>query len=185
MILPLVKDGHPQLLTELADFDFTNPPTDPVQLSNDLIETMMHNRGIGLSANQCGLSYRVFVLWSSDALVCFNPRVVDQTTEFVSLDEGCLTYPNLFLKIKRPKSIKVRFQDAFGNTHTEKYTGMTARGFLHEMDHLDGILYTKRASIPHLGRAWNQKKQLDRQIKRGEVHYKPSELPPIRVDGSF
>lgn len=181
MILPLVPDGHPLLLQELEDFDFKNPPTDPVALVNDLIETMKHHKGIGLSANQCGLPYRVFVLWSQEPLACFNPRIVDQTSEFVSLDEGCLTFPNLFIKIKRPRAIKVRFQDAFGETHTEKFIGMTARGFLHEMDHLDGVLFLKRASGIHLQRALQQRKQLDRQIKRGEVYYKPSDLPNINV----
>lgn len=181
MILPLVSDSHPLLLQELEDFNFANPPTDPVQLANDLIETMKHNKGLGLSANQCGLPYRAFALWSEEPLVCFNPRVVDQMSEFILLEEGCLTFPNLFIKIKRPKAVKVRFEDAFGKTRTEKFVGMTARGFLHEMDHLDGIMFMKRATVPHLSRAWNQKKQLDRKIKRGEVYYKPSELPNVNV----
>ena len=184
MILSIVPDGHPLLLTELEDFDFKNPPVDPIELANNLIETMKHNKGIGLSANQCGLPYRAFALWSSQPLVAFNPRVVDQTSEFVELEEGCLTYPNLYIKIKRPKSIKVRFENALGQTQTEKYTGMTARGFLHEMDHLDGILYMKRSSPMRVSRAWSQKKQLDRQIKRGEVYYKSSDLPPVTLDGT-
>jgi len=182
MILKLVDSGHPLLLKELDDFDFTNPPTDPIELANNLIETMKENRGLGLSANQCGLPYRVFALWSAEPLVCFNPRIVDQSYEFVQLEEGCLTFPNLFIKIKRPSMIKVRFQDAFGETHTEKFTGMTARGFLHEMDHLDGIFFMKRATTPHLSKAWNQKKQLDRKLKRGEVYFKPSEMPNININ---
>lgn len=179
MILPLVQDGHPILYQRLQDFDFVNPPCDPVELANNLIETMKHNNGIGLAANQCGLPYRCFVLWSAEPFAVFNPRIVDQTSECVQLEEGCLTYPNLFLNIKRPKAIKVRYEDAFGHTHTEKFIGMTARGFLHEMDHLDGVVYTKRATTPHLMRALNKKKQLDRQIKRGAVYYKPYELPQV------
>lgn len=185
MLLPLVSSSHPTLLQEVEDFDFANPPVDPIELANNLIETMKHHKGLGLAANQCGLPYRCFALWSAEPLVIFNPRIIDQTGEFIELDEGCLTYPNLFIKIKRPKAIKVRFQDAFGETHTEKFIGMTARGFLHEMDHLDGIVYLKRATVPHLNRAWNQKKKLDRQIKRGEVYYKPSDLPPVKLDGTI
>jgi peptide deformylase len=184
MVLELVKDGHRTLLSELEDFDFRNPPTDPIELANNLIETMKYHKGIGLSANQCGLPYRAFALWSAEPLVVFNPRVVDQTSEFVELEEGCLTYPNLYIKIKRPKSIKVRFQDAFGETHTEKYIGMTARGFLHEMDHLDGVLFMKRAAPMQVTRAWSQKKKLDRQLKRGEVYYKPSDLPNVKITGT-
>jgi len=182
MILKLVEPGHPALLKEIEDFDFANPPCDPVQLANDLIETMHANKGIGLAANQCGLPFRAFALWSQEPLVMFNPRIVDQTTELVSLDEGCLTFPNLFVKIKRPKAVKVRYQDVDGNVITEKYIGMTARGILHELDHLNGVMYTKRASTVLLARAQNQKKQLDRKLKRGEVYYKPSELPPVNVN---
>lgn len=185
MILNIVDPGHPGLYKEVEDFDFANPPCDPVELANNLIETMTANKGIGLAAPQCGLPYRAFALWSEQPLVIFNPRVVDQSGEFVQLDEGCLTFPHLFIKIKRPKIIKVRYQDAMGATHTEKFIGMTARGFLHEMDHLDGILFQKRASIPQLNKANNQRKILERKLKRGEVYYKPSELPAVDVSPSM
>lgn len=176
MMLNIKPPSDPLLYTALEDFDFANPPTNPVELANDLIETMKANSGLGLSANQCGLPYRVFALWSETPLVCFNPRVIDQSSEQVLLDEGCLTFPHLFIKIKRPKIIKVRFQDAFGETHTEKFIGMTARGFLHEMDHLDGVLFQKRALGPHLSRAVNQQKMLERRLKRGEVRVRRPDL---------
>lgn len=179
MILKIVDPGHPGLYKVAEEFDFANPPCDPVELANNLIETMTANKGLGLAANQCGLPYRAFVLWSEQPFVVFNPRIVDQTSENVLLEEGCLTFPHLFIKIKRPKIIKVRFQDAYGETHTEKFIGMTARGFLHEMDHLDGILYQKRASIPQLNKATNQRKILERKLKRGEVYYKPVEVPSV------
>ena len=185
MILNIVDSGNPVLYQTMEDFDFKNPPTDPIQLANDLIETMIANKGIGLAANQCGLPYRVFVLHSEKPLAVFNPRIVDQTSEFVQLEEGCLTYPHLFIKIKRPKVIKVRFQDATGETHTEKFIGMTARGFLHEMDHLDGIIFHKRASTPQLNKSLNQRKILERKLKRGEVYYKPVEMPSTGSSLSF
>lgn len=176
MILDIKPPSDSLLLKALDPFDFSNPPCDPVELANNLIETMAKHNGLGLSANQCGLPHRVFVLWSETPLVCFNPRIIDQTSEFVSLEEGCLTFPHLFIKVKRPKAVKVRFQDALGETHTEKFIGMTARAFLHEMDHLDGILFHKRASGPHLSRALNQQKILERRLKRGEVVLKPREV---------
>lgn len=177
MILQIKPSNDPLLFKVMEPFDFKTPPCDPVQLANDLIETMKEHRGLGLSANQCGLPYRVFVLWSEKPLVCFNPRIVDETTEPVLLEEGCLSFPHLFVKVKRPKAVKVRFEDAYGQTHTEKFIGMTARGFLHELDHLDGILFHKRASGPHLSRALNQQKMLERRLKRGEVRIRPTELP--------
>lgn len=169
MILDLLPDDHPMLRQELETFDFNNPPTDPVELVNNLIETMAEYKALGLSANQCGLPYRVFVMWSNPTKICFNPRVVDQTTEEVYLDEGCLSFPNLFIKIKRPKIIKVRYQDINGDMQNEKFIGMTARCFLHELDHLNGVVFTSRANSVHLARAKNQKKHLDRNNKQGSL----------------
>lgn len=166
MILELVEPDHPLLRTKLEAFNFTEPPIDPIELANNLIETMVHHQGLGLSANQCGLPYRVFVLHSSPTVAMFNPRIIDETTDVVKLDEGCLTYPNLFIPIKRARAVKVRFQDAYGEMHTEKYIGMTARAVQHELDHLNGFNYTRRANPIHLERARNQKKILDRQLKR-------------------
>jgi peptide deformylase len=157
MIYDLVKPDHPLLRTKLDRFDFINPPTDPHELANNLIETMIHYKGIGLSANQCGLPYRVFVLWSNPTKVMFNPTVADVSVEDIQLEEGCLTYPNLFIKIKRPKLIRVRYMDSFGEAHTDKFTGISARCVLHEMDHLDGINFTSRASKFHHDQAMRQR----------------------------
>jgi peptide deformylase len=167
----------------MQEFDFRSPPTDPVELANNLIETMVHNRGLGLSANQCGLPYRAFVLWSEKPLAVFNPRVVDRTSEFIALEEGCLTYPHLFVKVKRPKAIKVRFENEYGEIVNEKFAGMTARCFLHEMDHLDGVVFLDRANKVHLSRALNQQKNLLRALKRGEAFIKPSEMPEVNITG--
>ncbi len=168
MIHELVRSDHPILRQKMEPFDFTNPPTDPVQLARDLTETMIHNKGLGLSANQIGLPYRVFALSANPVYVCFNPRIVDETElNIVLMDEGCLSFPNLFLKIKRPRTIKVRFVLPNGETQTQKFDGMTARCFQHELDHLNGIVYTDRVSTYHLDRGMNKKKQIDRAIKKG------------------
>jgi hypothetical protein len=100
--------------------------------------------------------------------------VIDVSNETNSLEEGCLSYPHLFVKIKRPSIVKVRFQDAFGEMHTEKFVGMTARAFQHEVDHMDGVRYQTRANRIHLDRALNQQKILTRRLKRGEVTIKPN-----------
>jgi len=166
MIYKLVESNHSILTQRLELFNFKDPPIDPVELGNNLIETMVANKGIGLSANQCGLPYRVFVMFSEQPFVCFNPRVVDVASEQILLDEGCLSFPNLWVKIKRPKMIKVRYQDAFGETHTQQLIGMSARCFLHELDHMDGIVYTRRANPFHLNQARNLKKKIDKGLKK-------------------
>lgn len=167
MIYELVPCDHPILYTPTVKFDFTVEfPIHPIELANNLIETMSHHKGLGLSANQCGLPYRVFVMWSSEPLACFNPRIVDSSTKQVSLEEGCLSFPELVIPIKRSQSIKVRYQDFKGEMHTEVFSGMTARVFQHELDHLDGIDYTKRANAIHLSRAKKQQKIAVRMKKR-------------------
>lgn len=170
MVLELVSSDSPILYKELEEFDFANPPINPQELANNLIETMVENKGMGLSANQVGLPYRVFVMWSSPTKVCFNPRVVTASEEVILLDEGCLSFPNLFVKIKRPSRIKVRYQDVFGETHTETFIGMTARCFLHELDHMNGKVYTSRANSVHLQRAVNEQKKINRQLRKLDEH---------------
>lgn len=176
MVLELVEPTHPLMTTSLEDFDFKNPPVDTVELANNLIETMTAHRGLGISANQCGLPHRVFVLWAEKPFVCFNPRIIDSNTEIGSLEEGCVSYPHLLVKVKRPTIIKVRYQDVHGEMHTEKFIGMTARAFQHELDHVNGITFTKRANPVHLSRALNQQKVLLRKMKRGEVYVRPREV---------
>lgn len=159
------------LKEEMPAFDFSNPVMDPLQLYTDLAETMRENNGMGLSANQIGVRTRAFVMRSEEIIGVFNPRVVDESSETVILEEGCLSYPNLFVKIKRPKSIKVRFTTPDGQTSTKTFTGMTARVFLHELDHLDGIAHTSRANRYHL----EQAKKLVKKLRNREL----SALPQI------
>lgn len=156
MIHNLVPITDPILKTYIDEFDFSNPPIDPFQLAVDLSETMIYNNGIGLAANQIGLPYRAFAMTGSPIHVCFNPRILDQTTEQVLLEEGCLSYPGLKVKIKRPKSIRVRFTKANGETVTEKFTGITARVFQHEFDHLNGEIFFNRANLFHKEQGFRQ-----------------------------
>jgi peptide deformylase len=159
MILPLVPKDHSLLTTKLEPFDFSNPPTDPIQLAKDLTETMLHHNGIGLAANQVGLPYRVFVIKANPVLACFNPKIVSTTGEEIDLEEGCLTFPNYFVKVRRPKMIRVRYTYPNGNTVTEIYDGMTARIFQHEFDHLNGVLFMSRATLYHREQAGKNAKR--------------------------
>jgi len=157
MIYELIDCNDPLLKQEMEPFDFSNPPVNPLDLVTDLAETMLANNGIGLSANQCGLPYRVFVMLGKELIPCFNPRIVDMSQETIVLEEGCLSYPDLFVKVKRPRRIKVRFADPNGQVRTEIFDGMTARVFQHELDHLNGINYQQRANRFHLEQARKKK----------------------------
>jgi peptide deformylase len=111
---------------------------------------MYEYNGLGLAANQVGEPYRIFAMRGQpENFVCFNPRIVQPSEMEVVLEEGCLTYPGLLVKIKRPQHIRVRFQLPNGDTITKQFTGMTARVFKHEMDHLNGLVFFNRANRYH------------------------------------
>lgn len=144
--LNLIIGDINKLTSETTPFNFNNPPVDPVKLASDLVKSMYEYNGIGLAANQIGLPYRVFCMRGTpENLVCFNPKIVTYSNESIELEESCLSFPGLIVKIKRPQHIRARFQYPNGETVTRQYTGMTARIFQHELDHLDGKLYYTRA----------------------------------------
>jgi peptide deformylase len=163
MIYELVEANDPILTTKAERFDFSNPPTDPIQLARDLTETMIQHKGLGLAANQCGLPYSCFVMHSNPVLCCFNPRIVDQTTELIKMVEGCLTFPGLFLNINRPRTIKVRYTQPNGETITKEFDGMTARIYMHELDHLNGVIYTTHVTKLELDIAKRKSRKLMRK----------------------
>jgi peptide deformylase len=143
--LRLVDENHPLLREVLAEFDWKNPPINPNELASALVDTCKHHHGIGLSANQCGLPYRVFVMGAGEEYVAFfNPKVI-ATRDETHMTEGCLSFPFLGLKITRAKEVDVEYQDFNGVTRNATYIGVSARCFLHELDHMNGILYTDKA----------------------------------------
>ena len=122
---------------------------------------MYDNNGLGLAANQVGIPYRIFAMRGApENFVCFNPKVVQPSEMTVLLEEGCLTYPQLLVKIKRPQHVRVRFTTPNGVTRTETFTGMSARVFQHEIDHLDGVVFYNRASRIHRDRALEKWRKL-------------------------
>lgn len=152
--MELVKITDPVLTTKCEPFDFANPPFDPTKFADEIVKTMYEKNGIGLSANQIGVPYRIFSMRGTPKnFVCFNPRIVDSSEEEVILEEGCLSYPNLVVKVKRPRHIKVRFQYPNGETVTEKFTGLSARVFQHELEHLDGEIFYNKANKYHRDQA--------------------------------
>lgn len=147
--------SHAKVLWERTkDFDFSRPAIHPRQLATSLLHTMSSRGGLGLSANQVGFPYRVFVMGHGNTFCCmFNPEIVETSGENDSIQEGCLTYPNLFLRVKRASRIKVRWTDENSQPREETFDGYTARIIQHEMDHLDGTCFTKRVPAIKLQRA--------------------------------
>ena len=140
----LVKETDPILKEEIPEFDFNNLTINPNEFASTLVETCKLHKGYGLSANQCGFRHRVFVMGHGEEYVAFfNPKVIASRGE-IHMAEGCLSFPFLGLHITRPSEIDVEYQDFNGEKRTATFVGISARCFLHELDHMNGILYTER-----------------------------------------
>ena len=162
----LVDEGSDILSTKMERFDFNDPPIDPEELGKDLLAHMRYFGGIGLSANQLGLPYRVFVMEGDPGFVCFNPRITAHAGDEVLLEEGCLSYPGLYIKKKRPAMIRCNFQDPYGNSITKRFSGISSRIFQHEFEHLEGANFLEGVSRLALDNARRKQRNLLRRVKR-------------------
>lgn len=152
--MQLVKYPDPILTTPCQLFDFNIPPINPHHLATEMLSFMYDIKGIGLSANQVGYPYRVFCIRGEPTpFVMFNPKIVSMSDEKTVLDEGCLSFPGIIVKIKRSSQVRVRFMTPSGGTDTKTFDGLSAKAIQHEMDHLDGILFFNRANKYHRDKA--------------------------------
>jgi len=114
----------------------------------NMVQTMKNGQGIGLAAPQVGISERIIVVMSDfrsgQSLGLINPKIVKKSEEKEIGEEGCLSFPGIFLKIKRAKEVEVKGLDIEGKEIKIKTKGLLARVFQHEIDHLDGILFFNR-----------------------------------------
>ena len=150
----LIKYPHSILSTPCESFDFNNPPGDPKELALGMMQIMNRYNAVGLAANQVGIPFRVFVMKSSpENFACFNPKIVHYSDDKELLEEACLSFPGVNVKVKRSKHIRVRFQAPSGETISLPFEGLTARVFQHELDHLDGILFFNKANRYHRDKA--------------------------------
>jgi peptide deformylase len=148
--MSIIKFPNQILRKQIPEFNFDNPSTDPVELEKQLIELMLAHDGIGLAANQAGIEARVFVIGHRDnpesAQAFFNPMVVATVDELEDLEEGCLSFPGVYVNIKRPKKILARWQNSKGEWQESEFDGYNCKCFLHELDHLEGIVFQDRVS---------------------------------------
>ena len=134
---------------------------DIVKLCHNLAQIMYDHEGIGISAPQVGVNKRIVIIDCSEnqnkAIYLINPEILWQSPQESQKLEGCLSYPGLFLPIKRPNKIKVKALDLEGKNIEFEATGMYARCIYHEIDHLNGLPFTHRTSRQvrrHLMRKW-------------------------------
>ena len=142
--LPLFDDKHPMLSKPIPEYTQPLPNANMNHLIKRLKMTMKQFNGLGLSANQCGVFERVFVIGSEHfQFACINPKIIDQSAEMIKDNEGCLSYPALYLKIERPSWIMASFYNENGEKVDMKMEGLTARCFQHELDHMNGVVFTQ------------------------------------------
>jgi peptide deformylase len=135
--LQLIPYNSEVLHTPCMKWDFMNPAFDLADFSEKLVDAMRKNRGIGLSANQVGVNYKIFAMDSVPTYVVINPKIINVSDEMITLEEGCLSYPGLIMKVRRPIWIEARFNYPNGQAGTHRFEGMSARVFLHEYDHIE------------------------------------------------
>ena len=146
MLKPLIPSEDPLLHKKIKKCSYD---LDRSKLSYTLNENMFHYKGVGLSANQIGIEERAFVMMVDDetleTITCFNPKIIKYYKDEIIFEEGCLSYPDLFIKISRPSTIVVKYEDEGKKLHKVKYTELVSRIFQHEYDHMEGIDFTQRA----------------------------------------
>jgi len=159
---------HPNncLDQSVPEFDF-NGEHDPEKLEREMIDIMINNRGIGLSANQVALPFQVFTILPKHLnditapFAVFNPKILAQDEIEIDDVEGCLSFRNLWLRIKRPKSVVAEFTTSGGHKSIIRFSNYDAKCFLHEYDHLQGICFTKKVSKLKLDLATKRQRKLN------------------------
>ena len=183
MIYKLLPPNDERVLSGIAPFDIETFKKNEKDLTitdfcNNMFETMKNYGGIGLSANQVGKPYRLFVMGDNLQInkgqkwVCINPEITDMSKETIRYKEGCLTFPFLFLDIERPQDITVEYLDENLEKKEEHMTGIVARCFQHEFDHMQGIVFTEHVSKLKLDMAL---KKRDKQIKKAQERWQSSQ----------
>jgi peptide deformylase len=168
-IYPLVDQYDPILREPTIPVDFESSGKEVAYKSYSLMKTVEHYNGLGLSANQCGLKDRICVInhiQDGKIYSLINPVVVDKSPDLSSYKEGCLSFPGLFLEIHRPEWVEVEFKAGNGESVKKKFEGIWATCVLHELDHLDGTLFTSLVSPIKLDIAKRKVKQNLRKIRK-------------------
>ena len=167
MIYTLLEPDHDLLKHPLPEITAETEPESRQELLDNMVETMKHYGGIGLSANQCGIPIRMFVFGDNENYVpCFNPRIIEASEKKIPIEEGCLTYPGLFVKIFGPDEVTATFEDENRELHKENFTGLQSRVFQHEYDHMQGIDFRSLAGRMALNIAQRKLKRGQRKLKK-------------------
>lgn len=169
----LVEEASKVLRNPTEMFNFNEPQCDAQELVDGMKDAMELHGGLGLSANQVGVDVSMFVMRTQDEGIVgfFNPVITQISQETEMMKEGCLSFPDIYIMLKRPKSIVFDYQTAEGEKRSLKLEGIGARCVQHEIDHLNGIIFLQRASQLKIERALKARpkeraKRLDYEQRR-------------------
>lgn len=182
-IMPLVSQYDKILRQPTKEVDFeTMPGNEIAYLAMSLMESCNFHDGLGLSANQIGIPYRmcaINMLGQNRIWCMINPKVIDRSETNAKFKEGCLSFPGLFLLIGRPETVTVEFQAVNGEKLVQQFDGLTATCVQHELDHLDGIVYTDLVSKVKLDMAKRKVKTNLKKMCRWAAEQERNSHPPI------
>jgi len=162
-----------QLRAKTREFDFKKDEI--FKLKEELINAMWLESGLGISANQLGHDVRVFTMrgeTKEESLVCINPKIEAFSENMNTMEEGCLSIPDVFARVVRPAEIVVTFNNELNEEEKQNLDGLTARVFQHELDHLDGILFIDRIGPFARQRAFEKAKKIQKMRRRGKEKFK-------------
>ena len=165
--LQVHDDTFHMLSVPIPEFLGVLPNPSMTNLVKRLKMTMKLYSGLGLAANQCAVKERVFVIGTDQfQMACINPKVLESSEEIVKDTEGCLSFPAFFLSIPRPKWVEVEFTDENGQRKQTRLDGLTARCFLHELEHLNGVKFTSHVGSVAMLQAKRKQEKLIKKIVR-------------------
>lgn len=135
--------GRPVLSQKAEPVETITPEL--LEILDEMTEIMKKSRGVGLAAPQVGISERFFIMNPSNKIVkVINPEIISYGNSFSEMEEGCLSIPGIYKKVRRPRRISVQYTNEHGDIVKEELKDYPARVFQHEYDHLDGILFVDR-----------------------------------------
>lgn len=142
-ILKINLDGHEALKQVIPETDLTQD-LEWDKISSLMYRTMKQANGIGLAANQVSVGIRMFVMYGE--ITCINPKIVEASPIRQLVEEGCLSFPNLFMKLQRPQSVIVEYYDKNLKKQVDRFEHVWAQCIQHEIEHLDGICFVDKVS---------------------------------------
>lgn len=154
----LIKETDPILSQPATAWDW-EVDGEAVELSQTMLKIMFENNGIGLAAPQIGISKRILVMGNPQlSFICINPEIIAEQGQVKDM-EGCLSFPGLWLHVTRSETIKVKYQDILGREHEKELSGIQARVFQHELDHLNGQCFVRKVGKLSLDLATRRRKK--------------------------